>query len=424
MTPPSQSNPTHQAPILIRDRRKPNQFTTDNVIAREWLPILRVGDAFLFYSVYLSMANRETESSWGSLRTMARYLQCGVDLIIRGNRLLEICELVHIETGNQHTSNKYYILDPPSLTRELAERIQQRLDEIAHQETGKNWQSWVKQVQRALSSHDSLTSIWEERRTNRGGRPVKTRRAQHSVRETQPGFGEKSGCDSQPGSMCDTSRVHVEHNQGVSETHAEQKDQTRNTEQEKERETDPSWVLVRTRCQELGLTELTIERLVAQYALPELAQQLEWLPSRYPRDPAAMLISALQGCWDAPAQHEPDRAQEVWGEWREEPPGDDLPLEAASDAQSAYYALGDGDLDAREVWASVLADLQTQMSRASFDTWLSDTQVLGVDSGTLIVGVGDEYTAEWLRTRWLTPIRRAVASIMGKPMTVLFQVRA
>ena len=84
--------------IVIRDRRKPNQYTTDNVVAREWLPILRVGDAFFLYSVYLSMANRETESSWGSLRTQAEYLQCGVDLIIRGNRLLEICELLYIET--------------------------------------------------------------------------------------------------------------------------------------------------------------------------------------------------------------------------------------------------------------------------------------------------------------------------------------
>jgi hypothetical protein len=102
--------------IVVRDRRKPNQYTTNNIIAREWLPILRVGDAFFFYSIYLSMANRETESSWGSLRTQAKYLQCGVDLIIRGNRLLEICELIYIDTGNYRTTNEYYILEPPPLT--------------------------------------------------------------------------------------------------------------------------------------------------------------------------------------------------------------------------------------------------------------------------------------------------------------------
>ena len=160
--------------IVIRDRRKPYQFTTANVIAREWLPILRVGDAFFFYSIYLSMASRKTESSWSSLRTMAQYLQCGVDLIIRANKLLETCKLIHIETGNQHTSNVYYILDPPSLTPERKQQIYARLDEIGQKETSKNWQSWIKQVRRALDKHQSLPEIWAERRAKKGGWPVKT----------------------------------------------------------------------------------------------------------------------------------------------------------------------------------------------------------------------------------------------------------
>lgn len=422
MTSPSLKSQSSQAPIVIRDRRKPNQFTTDNVIAREWLPILRVGDAFFFYSVYLSMANRETESSWGSLRTMARYLQCGVDLIIRGNRLLEICELVHIETGNQHTSNKYYILDPPSLTQELVGRIQHRLDGIAEQETGKNWQSWVKQVRKALSSHNSLTSIWEERRANRGGRPVKTLRAQYGVREPQPGFEGKGDSEPQAGYMCATTTAHVGHMQGVRDAHAEQADQTRQTEQESKSETTLSLPLVRAKCQDLGLQESTIDRLVAQYSPSELARQLEWLPSRHPRDPAAMLISALQGCWDAPAQHDPARAQEVWAEWQADRRRA-APKEPEDRSSTAAYALGEDALDAREVWGGVLADLQTQMSRASFDTWLSDTQVLRVEAGKLIVGVGDEYTAEWLRTRWLAPIQRAVTDAVGTTTPVLFQVK-
>jgi chromosomal replication initiator protein len=92
-------------------------------------------------------------------------------------------------------------------------------------------------------------------------------------------------------------------------------------------------------------------------------------------------------------------------------------------AQPAPYALGDDALDARDVWDSVLTDLQTQMSRVSFDTWLAGTQVLGVDAGTLIVSVQDEYSADWLRTRWLTPIQRAVADVVGTPVPVVFQVR-
>jgi hypothetical protein len=245
--------------IVVRDRRKPNQYTTDNVIAREWLPILRVGDAFFFYSVYLSMANRETESSWGSLRTQAEYLQCSVDLIVRGNKLLEICELVHIETGNQYTSNEYYILDPPPLTAELEARIRERLDEIAEQETSKNWQSWVRQVRKALNRHRTLPDIWEERRSRRGGRPVKALRpdevgdAEQDTDPTQADDPEKGACDSQPpfqdrpgsngngdrdsqpGYLWDTHAARVRHNQGSRDTQPEQVILTRDNEQGKEK---------------------------------------------------------------------------------------------------------------------------------------------------------------------------------------------
>ena len=180
--------------IVIRDRRKPNQYTTDTVVAREWLPILRVGDAFFFYSVYLSMANRDTESSWSSLRTLSKYLQCSVDLIIRANRLLEICELIYIETGNQCTSNEYYILDPPSLTQELKTRIQRRLDEIEEQESSRNWHSWVKQVRKALRRHRSLPGIWAEKRARRRGR-IRDGSISPPPQAVLP---EKGGCDSQP----------------------------------------------------------------------------------------------------------------------------------------------------------------------------------------------------------------------------------
>ena len=202
--------------IVVRDRRKPNQYTTDNVIAREWLPILRVGDAFFFYSVYLSMANRETESSWGSLRTQAEYLQCSVDLIVRGNKLLEICELVHIETGNQYTSNEYYILDPPPLTPELGMRIRRRLDEISRQESSKNWLSWVKQVRKTLDRHRALPDIWAERRARRGGRPVNALRPDEALRAASA-RAAKRGPNPRPSN---SKTVYVTHNQGFNSKQA------------------------------------------------------------------------------------------------------------------------------------------------------------------------------------------------------------
>jgi hypothetical protein len=403
--------------IVIRDRRKPNQYTTDNVIAREWLPILRVGDAFFFYSVYLSMANRETESSWGSLRTQAEYLQCGVDLIIRGNRLLEICELLYIEPGDHMTSNEYYILDPPPLTP----------DDIAATETSKNWKAWVAQVRQALDRHHSLTSIWAERRARRGGRPVKTVRPQKGEREPQSGFPspdseqptagtENAGCGSHAPSLCATTSVHVSHAQGTCDTQPEQEQETENSKL-----LEPSLVAslssdetaLRSLCCCLGVAQGVVDVLLDKYPLHQLWQQLEWLPARNPRDPAAMWISSVQGNWARPAQVYREQARHVWTAWMagsgqlsqdaHAVEGGEcaaaIGVDERLDGQNVPVVIVPGtNLDAQITWAHVLEELRMQMTRATFDMWLQGSVVQDVQDGLLSIRVRDAYAAEWLRS--------------------------
>jgi hypothetical protein len=411
--------------IVIRDRRKPNQYTTDNVIAREWLPILRVGDAFFFYSVYLSMANKETESSWSSLRTLASYLQCGIDLIIRGNKLLEICELIYVETGNQRTSNEYYILDPPSLTPELRERIIRRLDDIAEEQTSKNWQSWVDQVKKVLDRHRSLPNIWAERRANRGGRP-RTTRPTNPACDSQAGFAENGACGSQPQSMWLTSPELVSHDRSAREPQAEQERQTRDIEQERYKESEHLFLLVRQRCQHLGVADPILDVWAERYPAQYLARQLDWLPSRHPRDPAAMLVSAVQQQWEEPANYDAEQSRQIWDEWLAAGAapapagGDDESGSSEIEAESALVVPGT-DLDVHRIWARVLEELRLQMTRATFDTWLRGSRVVDVRGGALVVRVRDGYAVEWLRARWLAPIQRTVAGVVGCDVGIQFE---
>jgi hypothetical protein len=440
---------THKAPdkeqaIVIRDRRKPNQYTTDNVIAREWLPILRVGDAFFFYSVYLSMANRETESSWGSLRTMAQYLQCGIDLIIRGNKLLEICELIYIEPGNQYTSNEYYILDPPALTPELISRIHKRLDQIKAQETSKNWQSWVSQVRKAFGRHRSLPTIWEARRANRGGRPTKrgkeaaeTSPVQKGAREPQAEFLQQKGDrESQAGRLWDTSRAIVGHTQGDRESQPEQDKKTRqkNKIELRAREPSPELLFVLARCQALGVATTMIEVLLERYPLERLERQLAWLPSRKPRDPAALFVRAVQEDWVQPAQYEPAEAQEIWRTWLENVAGDTQDEEKSSGlndkekkgekqkGKASTKELPGTGLTVGQVWRRVLQELEMQMTRVTFDSWLRGSLAVGVREDGIVVQVRDGYAVEWLQTRLLVAIQRTLTGVAGRHVDVYFEV--
>lgn len=396
--------------IIIRDRRKPNQYTTDNVIAREWLPILRVGDAFFFYSVYLSMANRETESSWGSLRTLAQYLQCGVDLIIRGNKLLEICELIYIEPGNQYTANEYYILDPPSLTPELAARISARLDEIEAQETGKNWQAWVKQVRNALQNHMSLPQIWAQRRANRGGRPVKTARPENPVRESQAPFSAQGACEPQTPCACPTNRVVVAHEQGVCEPQTKQEELTSRTNKVDQEQDAAILQNVLARCRALGVVSTVIDVLLEKYPLALLDKQLIWLPARHPRDPAAMFVRSVQENWSEPPQFDPQQSAQIWAQWL----ADVLPAH-----ENASECGGQGDL-----WQQVLQELEMQMTRATFDQWLRGSRMVQLEPDRIVVEVRDNYALEWIKRRLSPTVTRTVQGIIGRPIDVSFVVQS
>ena len=42
-------------------------------------------------------------------------------------------------------------------------------------------------------------------------------------------------------------------------------------------------------------------------------------------------------------------------------------------------------MKAEQAWQSVLGQLQTEMPKASYDTWVRDTQVLSYDEGLLTI---------------------------------------
>jgi len=79
-------------------------------------------------------------------------------------------------------------------------------------------------------------------------------------------------------------------------------------------------------------------------------------------------------------------------------------------------------LDAQQLWNKALAELRLQMTRATFDTWLSGSHVhqISDDGSVLTVGVRDEYAVEWLRTRWRTPIERTLRGVTGQPAQIEF----
>ena len=57
-------------------------------------------------------------------------------------------------------------------------------------------------------------------------------------------------------------------------------------------------------------------------------------------------------------------------------------------------------MNPEQAWQSVLGQLQMEMPRASFDTWVRDTRPLSYANGILTVGVRNAYARDWLKIAW------------------------
>jgi hypothetical protein len=56
------------------------------------------------------------------------------------------------------------------------------------------------------------------------------------------------------------------------------------------------------RLKEVGLNPAQIDRLAGRHSEAEVSQQLDWLPARGARNPAALLIRAVEQQWEQPKE--------------------------------------------------------------------------------------------------------------------------
>jgi chromosomal replication initiator protein len=81
-------------------------------------------------------------------------------------------------------------------------------------------------------------------------------------------------------------------------------------------------------------------------------------------------------------------------------------------------------MNAEQAWQSVLGQLQMEMPRASFDTWVRDTRPVSYHDGTLTISVRNAYARDWLESRLASTISRLLLGIMNVSVAVNFIVNS
>jgi chromosomal replication initiator protein len=77
---------------------------------------------------------------------------------------------------------------------------------------------------------------------------------------------------------------------------------------------------------------------------------------------------------------------------------------------------------AKEIWNKALDKLQLQVSRANYDTWLSNSQGVSCQDDTFVVSVPSIFAAEWLSKRLHPLVRKTLVDITGQDVDVQFMV--
>lgn len=74
------------------------------------------------------------------------------------------------------------------------------------------------------------------------------------------------------------------------------------------------------------------------------------------------------------------------------------------------------------IWDTALGQLELQVTRPNFETWLRPTTALRLEDGQLVVGVPTDFALEWLRSRLAGMVDRTVSRLLDKQVSVVFEV--
>ena len=75
-----------------------------------------------------------------------------------------------------------------------------------------------------------------------------------------------------------------------------------------------------------------------------------------------------------------------------------------------------------QAWQATIGQLQMEMPKASYNTWVRDTEMVSYEDGSFIIGVQNAYARDWLESRLSSTVRRLLTGMMNRSVEVRFIV--
>lgn len=79
-------------------------------------------------------------------------------------------------------------------------------------------------------------------------------------------------------------------------------------------------------------------------------------------------------------------------------------------------------MKAEQAWHAALGQLQLEMPKPAFDTWVRDADLFAYEDGTFVISVRNAYARDWLESRLTNTIKRILTGILARTVEVKFIV--
>ncbi len=79
-------------------------------------------------------------------------------------------------------------------------------------------------------------------------------------------------------------------------------------------------------------------------------------------------------------------------------------------------------MEGKQAWQVALGQLQLEMPKAAFDTWIRDAELISVSDNIFQVGVHNAYARDWLDSRLKTTITKLLTGTLNRPIDIDFVV--
>lgn len=79
-------------------------------------------------------------------------------------------------------------------------------------------------------------------------------------------------------------------------------------------------------------------------------------------------------------------------------------------------------MDNKTIWQAVLGELEVNLSKANFTTWLKNTAILSNEDGNIVIVVPNIFTKEWLENKYNSQIQAALRRTVGDITKVSYKV--